>query len=181
MNVLVGSMFALLFVIAAFMAMGEQIWQKAHVYDDWYLQYNNKYPDFYPSFRGWVLGVSGAGSGGPVGCTTTRRSNLLGSVSAGIYPASPRCASRVMWQFLPTPSRTSLAACTGCALGDPAQRRHPYLAVRHPGAGQGAAGGDYRRSGQWGGVGQPGKETSDARPAARGAAQGSPATSRLTL
>lgn len=57
MNVLVGSMFALLFVIAALMAMGEQIWQKAHVYDDWYLQYNNKYPDFFPSFRGWVLGV----------------------------------------------------------------------------------------------------------------------------
>lgn len=63
MNVLVGSMFALLFVIAALMAMGEQIWQKAHVYDDWYLQYNNKYPDFFPSFRGWVLGVSGAQGG----------------------------------------------------------------------------------------------------------------------
>ncbi|KAG2485813.1 hypothetical protein HYH03_015523 [Edaphochlamys debaryana] len=57
MNILVATMFALLFIIACLMAMGEQIWQKAHVDDDWYLQYQNKYPDFGPSFKGWVVGV----------------------------------------------------------------------------------------------------------------------------
>ncbi|KXZ52548.1 hypothetical protein GPECTOR_9g592 [Gonium pectorale] len=57
MNVLVLTMFALLFFISSLMSMGEQIWQEAHVYQDWYLGFNGKYPDFYPGFRGWVLGV----------------------------------------------------------------------------------------------------------------------------
>ncbi|GLC49980.1 hypothetical protein PLESTB_000329300 [Pleodorina starrii] len=57
MNVLVLTMFVLLFVISALMSMGAVIWEKAHVHDDWYLGYEGKYPDFYPSFRSWVLGV----------------------------------------------------------------------------------------------------------------------------
>ncbi|GLI63173.1 hypothetical protein VaNZ11_005942 [Volvox africanus] len=57
MNVLVAIMFALLFVIAAFMSMGAQIWDRAHGRRDWYLGYNGKYPDFFPSFKSWVLGV----------------------------------------------------------------------------------------------------------------------------
>ncbi|KAG2451812.1 hypothetical protein HYH02_003588 [Chlamydomonas schloesseri] len=57
MNILVLTMFILLFVISALMSMGEIIWQKAHVYDDWYLEFNGKYPDFFPSFKGWVIGV----------------------------------------------------------------------------------------------------------------------------
>ncbi|PNW71492.1 hypothetical protein CHLRE_16g656500v5 [Chlamydomonas reinhardtii] len=57
MNILVMTMFILLFVISALMSMGEIIWQKAHARDDWYLEFTGKYPDFYPSFRGWVIGV----------------------------------------------------------------------------------------------------------------------------
>ncbi|EFJ44459.1 hypothetical protein VOLCADRAFT_95397 [Volvox carteri f. nagariensis] len=57
MNVLVGTMFILVFFISAFMSMGVQIWDKAHVREDWYLGYNGKYPDYYPGFASWVLGV----------------------------------------------------------------------------------------------------------------------------
>lgn len=58
MNVLVAAMFALLFVVSAFMAMGVQIWDRAHAHDDWYLGFNGRYPDYFPGFRSWVLGVS---------------------------------------------------------------------------------------------------------------------------
>ncbi|GFR50254.1 hypothetical protein Agub_g12440 [Astrephomene gubernaculifera] len=57
MNVLVLSMFLVLFGMAALMSMGEQLWQRAHAHKDWYLAFQGKYPDYFPSFKGWVLGV----------------------------------------------------------------------------------------------------------------------------